>query len=131
MPAFGSIASSQRCSTSCSSTSRPSSWPPLLVHQHRSWRRTRQRPRRAERQDRGLGTGDWRLEIRDWGLRKQKARSEMRIALVQQHATTDKAANVARGLRAFQEAARHGARVVAFAELAFEPFYPQVPAAAR
>jgi predicted amidohydrolase len=49
----------------------------------------------------------------------------MRIALVQQHATADKAANVARGLRAFGEAARAGAALVAFAELAFEPFYPQ------
>jgi hypothetical protein len=32
----------------------------------------------------------------------------MRIALVQQHATHDKAANVARGLRAFETAARAG-----------------------
>jgi predicted amidohydrolase len=52
----------------------------------------------------------------------------MRIALVQQHATSDKAANIARGLRAFEEAARGGAELVAFAELAFEPFYPQHPA---
>lgn len=49
----------------------------------------------------------------------------MQIALVQQHATQDKSANVARGLRALGEAARHGARLVCFAELAFEPFYPQ------
>src|SRR5947209_8577348 len=54
-----------------------------------------------------------------------------KIALVQQHATGDKAANVARGLRAFEEAAHAGATVVAFAELAFEPFYPQVPASVR
>ncbi|MBI3401726.1 MAG: carbon-nitrogen hydrolase family protein [Acidobacteria bacterium] len=52
----------------------------------------------------------------------------MRIALVQQHATHDKADNIARGLRAFDAAARAGAQVVAFAELAFEPFYPQNPA---
>lgn len=52
----------------------------------------------------------------------------MRIALVQQHAGPDKAGNVARGLRAFEEAARAGAGIVAFAELAFEPFYPQCPA---
>jgi len=50
------------------------------------------------------------------------------IALVQQHATADKAENVARGLRAFEAAARAGAAVVCFAELAFEPFYPQHPA---
>jgi N-carbamoylputrescine amidase len=52
----------------------------------------------------------------------------MKIALVQQHASHDKADNVARGLRAFEEAARGGAGLVAFAELAFEPFYPQNPA---
>ena len=52
----------------------------------------------------------------------------MRIALVQQHATADKAENVARGLRAFETAARSGAQLVGFAELAFEPFYPQTPA---
>ncbi len=52
----------------------------------------------------------------------------MRIALVQQHATHDRAANVARGLRAFDAAAREGAQLVAFAELAFDPFYPQDPA---
>src|SRR5881628_805381 len=52
----------------------------------------------------------------------------MRIALVQQHASHDKRENVARGLRAFETAARVGAHLVAFAELAFEPFYPQSPA---
>jgi predicted amidohydrolase len=52
----------------------------------------------------------------------------MKIALVQQHATVNKAENVARGLRAFETAARAGAALVGFAELAFEPFYPQHPA---
>jgi N-carbamoylputrescine amidase len=52
----------------------------------------------------------------------------MRLALVQQHASSDKAENIARGLRAFETAARGGAELVAFAELAFEPFYPQNPA---
>ncbi|MBI3490673.1 MAG: carbon-nitrogen hydrolase family protein, partial [Acidobacteria bacterium] len=52
----------------------------------------------------------------------------MRIALIQQHATPNKSDNVARGLRAFETAARAGAQAVAFAELAFEPFYPQNPA---
>jgi N-carbamoylputrescine amidase len=49
----------------------------------------------------------------------------MRLALIQQHATPDKAANVSRGLAALERAARDGAELVAFAELAFEPFYPQ------
>jgi len=49
----------------------------------------------------------------------------LRIALIQQHAGTDKANNVARGLRALERAAADGAQLVAFAELAFEPFYPQ------
>jgi predicted amidohydrolase len=52
----------------------------------------------------------------------------MRIALVQQRATTDKAANIERGLSAVDEAAAAGARLVCFAELAFEYFYPQCPA---
>ena len=52
----------------------------------------------------------------------------MRIALVQQHATPDKQANVRRGLDALERAARDGAEVVAFAELAFEWFHPQRPA---
>jgi predicted amidohydrolase len=49
----------------------------------------------------------------------------MRIALVQQHATNDKAENVARGLAALERAARDGAELVCYAELAFEPFHPQ------
>jgi N-carbamoylputrescine amidase len=54
----------------------------------------------------------------------------MRIALVQQRADADKQANVARGLAALERAARAGAALVAFAELAFERFHPQRPAAA-
>ncbi len=52
----------------------------------------------------------------------------MLIALVQQRATGDKQANVERGLRAVDDAAAAGAKLVCFAELAFEPFYPQCPA---
>ena len=49
----------------------------------------------------------------------------MRVALIQQHSTSDKADNLRRGLAALERAARDGAQVAAFAELAFEPFYPQ------
>jgi N-carbamoylputrescine amidase len=52
----------------------------------------------------------------------------MRIALVQQRATTDRSENRARGLAALERAASQGARLVCFAELAFDPFYPQDPA---
>ncbi len=52
----------------------------------------------------------------------------MRIALVQQHATRDKASNVQRGMEAFRTAADQGATCVCFSELAFEWFYPQTPA---
>ena len=52
----------------------------------------------------------------------------MRVALVQQHATTNKDNNLARGLTALSEAAGQGAELVCYAELAFEPFYPQKPA---
>jgi N-carbamoylputrescine amidase len=54
----------------------------------------------------------------------------VRIALIQQHASHDKADNVARGLAAVDEAARQGANLAVFAELAFERFYPQNPAGA-
>jgi N-carbamoylputrescine amidase len=53
----------------------------------------------------------------------------VRIALVQQSAGHDRQDNIRRGLAALEEAARRGAEVVAFAELAFERFYPQQPAA--
>lgn len=52
----------------------------------------------------------------------------MKIALVQQRATNDREANRRRGLEAVEAAARGGAEVVCFAELAFDPFYPQVRA---
>jgi predicted amidohydrolase len=52
----------------------------------------------------------------------------MKIALIQQHATKDKSANVKRGLAGLETAAGNGAQLACFAELAFEWFYPQVPA---
>ena len=48
-----------------------------------------------------------------------------KIALVQQRATEDPVQNRARGLQAVRTAAEHGARLVCFAELAFDRFYPQ------
>ena len=55
----------------------------------------------------------------------------MRIALVQQHATLDLDDNLRRGLEAMTAAAGEGAKLICFAELAFEPFYPQLPAGDR
>lgn len=52
----------------------------------------------------------------------------MKIALVQQHASPDRDANVTRGMDAVREAAAAGAEVVVFAELAFDRFLPQRPA---
>ena len=52
----------------------------------------------------------------------------MKIALVQQHATRDKAANLQRGIAAVDRAAASGAQIICFAELAFEWFHPQHPA---
>ncbi len=51
----------------------------------------------------------------------------MKIALVQQSASPSREQNIASGVRAFQEAARAGASLVAFAELAFLRFLPQHP----
>ena len=48
----------------------------------------------------------------------------MRIALVQHRAGPDVRANVARALDAVAQAAAGGARLVAFPELAFTPFFP-------
>jgi len=49
----------------------------------------------------------------------------MKIALIQQHATHDKQENITRGIAAFKQAAEAGAKLICFAELAFEPFFPQ------
>ena len=53
----------------------------------------------------------------------------VKIALIQQHATHDRQSNVARGLGALEDAARAGAQLACYAELAFEWFHPQRPAA--
>ena len=50
------------------------------------------------------------------------------IALIQQHATDDIEDNIRRGVEAYEKAAHQGAQLIAFAELAFTPFYPQRPA---
>ena len=52
----------------------------------------------------------------------------MKIALIQQHASRDKEDNVARGLASLETAARAGAALACYAELAFEWFHPQRPA---
>ncbi len=52
----------------------------------------------------------------------------MKIALIQQSVSKDTQRNLARGMEATRTAAAAGANIVCFAELAFEPFYPQFPA---
>ncbi|MBZ5497606.1 MAG: carbon-nitrogen hydrolase family protein [Acidobacteriia bacterium] len=49
----------------------------------------------------------------------------MKIALIQQHATEDREANVRRGVMALEEAAAQGAQLWVFPELAFLRFFPQ------
>ena len=53
----------------------------------------------------------------------------MKIALIQQHCTKDKKSNLERGLNSAKIAAEKSVKIICFAELAFEHFYPQVPAA--
>ncbi len=53
----------------------------------------------------------------------------MKTALVQHAAGPDREANVSRGLKAMEEAARRGARLIVFPELAFTTFLPARPAA--
>jgi len=52
----------------------------------------------------------------------------MKIALIQQHATRNKETNIARGIKALEEAASKGVQLVAYPELAFDFFLPQYPA---
>ena len=52
----------------------------------------------------------------------------MKVALIQQHASADPAANLARAVAATRRAAADGGDLVAFAELAFTRFHPQYPA---
>jgi predicted amidohydrolase len=55
----------------------------------------------------------------------------MKIALIQQHASTHREDNLQRGVEAFREASRAGAGLIAFAELGLLRFLPQYPASAE
>jgi len=55
----------------------------------------------------------------------------MKIALIQQSAGPNREQNSARGIQAAKQAARGGAQLIAFAELAFDRFFPQQPAGAE
>ena len=52
----------------------------------------------------------------------------MKIALIQQHVTPNYEENLKRGIDSFHKAAKAGAGLIAYAELAFSPFLPQIPA---
>ncbi len=49
----------------------------------------------------------------------------VKLALIQQKATQDISQNIQKAVAAFETAAQNGAQLIAFAELAFTPFYPQ------
>ena len=49
----------------------------------------------------------------------------MRIAVIQQHATTNGEDNISRAMTALDRASQEGAQLAVFAELAFTRFYPQ------
>jgi len=72
--------------------------------------------------------GDWRDPASGHTVEELRQRAAeglpMRIALVQYQPSEDVQANVARGLDAVRAAAAGGARLVAFPELAFTPFFP-------
>jgi N-carbamoylputrescine amidase len=67
------------------------------------------------------------LPPKAWGEICRPKDTPLRIALIQQSATPDPAINVQRAMDAMRRAAADGAQFVAFAELAFTPFYPQQP----
>ncbi len=52
---------------------------------------------------------------------------KIKIALIQQHAVKDHEDNLKRAIDAFEKAARQGAQLICFPELAFTHFYPQRP----
>jgi N-carbamoylputrescine amidase len=52
----------------------------------------------------------------------------MKIALIQQSCSDDINQNQQKGVEAVKKAAKQDAKIICFAELAFTPFYPQVPA---
>jgi N-carbamoylputrescine amidase len=54
--------------------------------------------------------------------------TSLKIALIQQAASTDRDQNVRRGLASLEKAAASGAKLAVFAELAFDRFHPQRPA---
>jgi N-carbamoylputrescine amidase len=56
---------------------------------------------------------------------------KIKISLIQQHATQDKENNLKRGVDAFEEAARQGAKLIAYAELGLTCFYPQNPSKSK
>ena len=49
----------------------------------------------------------------------------MKIALIQQKDSSDKDANIEKGITNIKAAVKNGANIICFAELAFSPFYPQ------
>lgn len=51
----------------------------------------------------------------------------MKIALIQQRASSSKEVNIQNGIDAVRRAAASGAKIISFAELAFLPFFPQKP----
>ncbi len=51
----------------------------------------------------------------------------MKIALVQQRASQNININIEKGIFNVNEAAKNGASIICFSELAFNPFYPQKP----
>ena len=60
-------------------------------------------------------------------IQRKTSDSTVKVALVQRHATPNRDENLERGIAAFKEAARKRAQLVVFAELAFQPFFPQKP----
>jgi N-carbamoylputrescine amidase len=69
------------------------------------------------------------LPPKAWGEICRPKGTQLRLALIQQHATSDQMVNVNRGTEAMRRASADGADLVVFAELAFTPFYPQAPPA--
>ncbi len=55
----------------------------------------------------------------------------MKIAFIQQKSVNDRKYNISKAIHSVEKAVESGSKIICFAELAFDPFYPQKPATAK
>ena len=100
-----------------------------LLEEKRKAKMMAQGPEQADKRRSTRNRSPWSVVRSPWSVSPwSDYNSPVNISLVQLQVTRDKDANVERGLAALEAAAREGAELVVFPELAFEWFHPQRPA---